>query len=72
LDVNRLSAASLMRSVRTSSGVAFREFVRRSSDKRVPDKAKVFPMFMLPAYDSTAIAMLGFGILTVLGLPFIF
>jgi hypothetical protein len=28
-------------------------------------------MFMLPAYDPTAIAMLGFGILTVLGLPFI-
>jgi len=29
-------------------------------------------MFMLPAYDSTAVAMLGFGILAVLSVPFIF
>ena len=29
-------------------------------------------MFLLPAYDPTAMAMLGFGILAVLGLPFIF
>jgi hypothetical protein len=29
-------------------------------------------MFQLPAYDPTAIAMLGFGILVVLSLPFIF
>ena len=28
-------------------------------------------MFLLPAYDPTAMAMLGFGILAVLGLPFI-
>jgi hypothetical protein len=27
-------------------------------------------MFLLPAYDPTAMAMLGFGILAVLGLPF--
>jgi hypothetical protein len=40
--------------------------------ERVPDKAKGIPMFMLPAYDPTAMAMLGFGILAVLGLPFIF
>jgi hypothetical protein len=33
---------------------------------------KGMPMFMLPAYDPTAMAMLGFGILAVLGLPFIF
>jgi hypothetical protein len=38
----------------------------------MPDKAKVSSMFLLPAYDSTAMAMLGFGILAVLGLPFIF
>jgi len=30
------------------------------------------PMFILPAYDTTAIAMLGFGILAVLALPFLF
>jgi hypothetical protein len=37
------------------------------------DEAKgYYLMFMLPAYDSTAMAMLGFGILAVLGLPFIF
>jgi hypothetical protein len=29
-------------------------------------------MFLLPAYDPTAMATLGFGILAVLGLPFIF
>ena len=29
------------------------------------------PMF-IPAYDTTAIAMLGFGILAVLALPFLF
>ena len=29
-------------------------------------------MFKLPAYDPTAIAMLGLGILAVLSLPFIF
>jgi hypothetical protein len=29
-------------------------------------------MFKMPAYDLTAIAMLGFGILAVLSLPFIF
>jgi hypothetical protein len=29
-------------------------------------------MFLLPAYDPTVMAMLGFGILAVLGLPFIF
>jgi hypothetical protein len=29
-------------------------------------------MFKLPAYDPTAIAMLGFGILAALSLPFIF
>jgi hypothetical protein len=29
-------------------------------------------MFKFPAYDPTAIAMLGFGILVVLSLPFIF
>jgi hypothetical protein len=29
-------------------------------------------MFLPPAYDPTAMAMLGFGILAVLGLPFIF
>jgi hypothetical protein len=29
-------------------------------------------MFLLPAYDPTAMAMLGFGILAALGLPFIF
>ena len=29
-------------------------------------------MFKLPAYDPTTIAMLGFGILAVLSLPFIF
>ena len=29
-------------------------------------------MFFLPAYDPPAIAMLGFGILAVLSLPFIF
>jgi hypothetical protein len=29
-------------------------------------------MFMLPAYDPAAIAILGFGILAVLSLPFIF
>jgi hypothetical protein len=28
-------------------------------------------MFKLPAYDPTAIAMLGFGILVVFSLPFI-
>jgi hypothetical protein len=30
------------------------------------------PMLMLPAYDPTAMAMLGFGSLAVLGMPFIF
>jgi hypothetical protein len=30
------------------------------------------PMFILPAYDTTAIAMLGFGVLAVLALPFLF
>jgi hypothetical protein len=35
-------------------------------------KQKVPAMFMLPAYDPTAIAMLGFGVLAVLSLPFIF
>jgi hypothetical protein len=30
------------------------------------------PMFKLPAYDPTAIAMLGFGILAALSVPFIF
>ena len=29
-------------------------------------------MFMLPAYDATAVAMLRFGTLAVLSLPFIF
>jgi len=29
-------------------------------------------MFQLPAYDPTAIAMMGFGILAALSLPFIF
>jgi hypothetical protein len=29
-------------------------------------------MFKLPAYDPTAIAMLGFGILVVFSLPFLF
>jgi hypothetical protein len=29
-------------------------------------------MFLLPAYGPTAMAMLGFGILAILGLPFIF
>ena len=29
-------------------------------------------MFMMPAYDSTAVAMLGFGILAALTLTFIF
>jgi hypothetical protein len=29
-------------------------------------------MFKLPAYDPTAIAMLAFGILAVLSLPFVF
>ena len=29
-------------------------------------------MFLRPAYDPTAMAMLAFGILAVLGLPFIF
>jgi len=29
-------------------------------------------MFQLPAYDPTAIVMLGFGVLVVLSLPFIF
>ena len=29
-------------------------------------------MFKFPAYDPTAIAMLGFGILVTLSLPFIF
>jgi hypothetical protein len=33
---------------------------------------KVPPMFMLPAYDPAAIAMLGFGILAALSVPFIF
>jgi hypothetical protein len=35
-------------------------------------RQKVSAMFMLPAYDPTAIAMLGFGVLAVLSLPFIF
>jgi hypothetical protein len=30
------------------------------------------PVFKLPAYDPTAIAMLGFGILAALSVPFIF
>ncbi len=38
----------------------------------LPDEAKGAPMFILPAYDPTAIAMLGFGILAALSLPFIF
>jgi hypothetical protein len=29
-------------------------------------------MFILPRYDPTAVAMLGFGILAVVSLPFIF
>jgi hypothetical protein len=29
-------------------------------------------MFQIPAYDPTAIMILGFGILAALGLPFIF
>jgi hypothetical protein len=29
-------------------------------------------MFQIPAYDPTAIMILGFGILATLGLPFIF
>jgi len=29
-------------------------------------------MFQLPAFDPTAIAMLGFGVLVALSLPFIF
>jgi hypothetical protein len=35
-------------------------------------KQKVPPTFLLPAYDLAAIAMLGFGILAVLSVPFIF
>jgi hypothetical protein len=36
------------------------------------DEAKEPQMFKLPAYDPTAIAMLAFGILAVLSLPFVF
>jgi hypothetical protein len=43
--------------------VVFREFAARPADKRVPAKARYSLMFMLPTYDATAIAMLGFGIL---------
>ncbi len=44
----------------------------RPAATRSAGQAKVSPMFLLPAYDPTAMAMLGFGILAVLGLPFIF
>jgi hypothetical protein len=53
-------------------GAVFHKFDRRSRNERVLDKAKVSPMFLLPVYDPTALAMLGLGILAVLGLPFIF
>jgi hypothetical protein len=36
------------------------------------ERAGTGAKFLLPAYDPTAMAMLGFGILAVLGLPFIF
>jgi len=36
----------------------------------VPNNAKVFQMFILPAYDATALAMLGFGILAAAALAF--
>ena len=40
---------------------------------RLPSgEAKETPMFKLPAYDPTAIAVLGFGILAALSLLFIF
>jgi hypothetical protein len=58
--VNRLSAAPLMRSVPISLGAVFHEL---GGDMGVPNNAKVSQMFILPAYDATALAMLGFGIL---------
>jgi hypothetical protein len=68
--VNRLLAAPLTRSVRTSLGAVSPEFWKSSRDNRVPDKQRYSVMFMLPAYDATAIAMLGFGILAAGALVF--
>jgi hypothetical protein len=36
----------------------------------LPNNAKVSQMFILPAYDGTALAMLGFGILAAAALAF--
>ena len=73
--MNRLLAAPLSRSVRISLAAAYPKFgilSERILKTILRNEIKVSPMFMLPAYDPTAIAMLGFGILAVLGLPFIF
>jgi hypothetical protein len=51
-------------------GAVFRKFVKRGPDNGPPDSAKVSLMFMLPAYDATAIAMLGLGILAAGALAF--
>jgi hypothetical protein len=78
--VNRPLAAPLIRSVRTSLGAVSHEFGRDSHEERIVRTSvmsagrseKESSMFKLPAYDPTAIAMLGFGILVVFSLPFIF
>jgi hypothetical protein len=57
---------SLIRSVRISLGAVSLKWVAQSLWR---DEVKEHsPMFMLPQYDPTAIAMLGFGILAVLSL----
>jgi hypothetical protein len=62
--VNQFSAVSLIPSVRISLDAVSHEL------ETPDDSAKVCAMFMLPAYDLTAIGMLGFGILAAAALAF--
>jgi hypothetical protein len=51
-------------------GAVSPEFGKSSRDNRLPNKQRYSLMFMLPAYDATAVAMLGFGILAAGALAF--
>lgn len=73
----RLSVGPLIRLVRMSLGAVSHKFkgtVTTSASCALGnnpcDEAQGTPMFMLPAYDATAIAMLGFGILAAAALTF--
>jgi hypothetical protein len=67
--VNRPLAEPPIRRVRTSLGAVSHKFCSNTAHRYGLEGAL---MFHLPAYDPTAIAMLGFGILAALSLPFIF